>query len=93
MICSGPGHVSDPADVAPLAVFVASDAAQTLSGQMFGVRGKEIFLFSQSRIQRSIHNSRGWTVERLSAMFESTMQPHFTPLVSAESYFSWDSTV
>jgi NAD(P)-dependent dehydrogenase (short-subunit alcohol dehydrogenase family) len=91
--CSGPGSVSDPADVAPLAVFLASEDAQNLSGQIFGVRDKEIFLFSQPRIQRSIHNSQGWTVDRLCAMFESTMRPHFTPVDTAGSYFSWDSTV
>ena len=91
--CSGPDAPSDPADVGPLVVFLASDAAQNLTGQVFGVRVKEIFLFSQPRIQRSIHNSRGWTLDRLSAMFESTMQPHFTPLESSDSYFSWDSSV
>lgn len=77
---SGPRAVLDPADVAPLAVFLASDAAHGLSGQMLGVRGKEIFLLSQPRIQRSMHNSQGWTVERLSETFESTMGPYFTPL-------------
>ena len=61
-------------------LFLASDAASGLSGQIFGVEGKEIFLFSQPRIQRSMHNSEGWTVERLSEVFESTMGPHFTPL-------------
>jgi NAD(P)-dependent dehydrogenase (short-subunit alcohol dehydrogenase family) len=90
--CSKPGSDSEPADAAPLAVFLASDAAHRLSGQVFGVRGKEIFLFSQPRIQRSMHNSEGWTVERLSAVFESTMRPHFTSLESPEVYFSWDST-
>jgi NAD(P)-dependent dehydrogenase (short-subunit alcohol dehydrogenase family) len=89
--CSKPGSDSDPAEAAPLAVFLASDAARGLSGQMFGVRGKEIFLFSQSRIQRSMHNSQGWTVERLFETFESTMRPHFTPLESSDAYFSWDS--
>lgn len=89
--CSGSRTDLDPANVAPLAAFLGSDAAQGLSGQMFGVRDREIFLFSQPRIQRSIHNSRGWTVERISAMFEATMRSHFTPLESAEGYFSWDS--
>ena len=78
--CNSPGYVSDPADVAPLTVFLGSDEAKGLSGQIFGVRGREIFLFSQSRIQRSIHHSQGWTVDRLSGIFESTMLPYFTPL-------------
>jgi len=78
--CNSPGSVPEPADVAPLTVFLGSDGAKGLSGQIFGVRGKEILLFSQSRIQRSIHHSQGWTVERLSTTFESTMLPYFTPL-------------
>jgi hypothetical protein len=90
--CSKPGSDSDLADAAPLVVFLASDAAYGLSGQMFGVRGKEIFVFSQSRIQRSMHNSQGWTVDRLSETFESTMRPHFAPLEPSDAYFSWDST-
>jgi NAD(P)-dependent dehydrogenase (short-subunit alcohol dehydrogenase family) len=88
--CNGSGSVSDPADAASLAGFLASDAAHRLSGQVFGVRENEIFLFSQPRIHRSIHNSRGWTVERLSAMFESTMRRDFTPLDTGDSYFSWN---
>jgi len=91
--CSGSRSDSVHADVAPLAVFLASDSAQGLSGQIFGVRDREILLFSQPRIQRSIHDSRGWTVERISTMFEATMGPHFTPFESADEYFSWDSTL
>jgi NAD(P)-dependent dehydrogenase (short-subunit alcohol dehydrogenase family) len=71
---------SGPADVAPLVVFLASDAARKLTGQIFGVQGREVSLFSQARIQRSIHNSGGWTVERLCETFEPTMRPYFTPL-------------
>lgn len=92
VLCSKPGSDTDPAGIPALAVFLASDAANSLSGQVFGVQDKEILLFSQPRIQRSMHNSQGWTVERLSAIFESTMKPHFTPLESSDAYFSWDST-
>jgi len=76
---------SERGNVAPLVVFLASDAAQNLTGQIFGVQDKEVSLFSQARIQRSIHNSEGWTVERLSETFESTMGPYFTPIEN------WDS--
>jgi len=81
------------ADVAPLAVFLASDAAQNISGQIFGVRGKEIYLFSQPRVVRSIHQSLGWTVEELTEVLEPTMKSHFTPLETSAAYFAWDPLV
>ena len=81
------------ADVAPLAVFLASEAARNISGQIFGVRGKEIYLFSQSRIERSIHKDDGWTVEDLSQMFEPMMTPHFASMDTSTTYFSWDPMV
>ena len=47
-----------PRDIAPLAVYLASDDAGQVSGQIFGVRGKEIFMFSQPRPVRAIHRRR-----------------------------------
>ncbi len=82
-----------PADIAPLAVFLASDAAQNVTSQVFGVRGKEIFLFSQPRILRSIHDSQGWTVEKLTETLEQTMSSHFHPLDYSGKYISWDPLV
>jgi len=81
------------ADVAPLAGFLASDAGANVTGQIFGVRGKEIYLFSQPRIVRSIHHADGWSVEGLSSMLEETMKSHFTPMETSASYFSWDPLV
>ncbi len=82
-----------PEDIAPLAVYLGSEASGKISGQIFGVRGKEIYLFSQPRIQRSIHNSEGWTVEGLSAIFPGVMKEYFTPLVTSAEYFSWEPLV
>jgi NAD(P)-dependent dehydrogenase (short-subunit alcohol dehydrogenase family) len=82
-----------PADVAPLATFLASDQAQNITSQVFGVRGKEIYLFSQPRILRSIHDSEGWTPEKLAGMLEQTMAPHFHPLDYSGKYISWDPLV
>lgn len=82
-----------PADVAPLAVFLASDQAQNITSQVFGVRGKEIYLFSQPRILRSIHDSEGWTPQKLAAMIEPTMSSHFHPLDYSGKYISWDPMV
>ncbi len=62
----------EPADIAPLVAYLASDEAQYVSGQVFGVRGKEVFIFSQPRPVRSIHHSEGWTPDRLSEMFKGS---------------------
>ncbi len=82
-----------PADVASLAVFLAGDGASNISGQVFGVRGKEIYLFSQPRILRSIHKSDGWQIEDLSEMLEATMKSHFAPLDTSPEYIGWDPLV
>src|SRR6476661_1986774 len=49
--------------IAPLVVFLASDLAKDVSGQIFAVRKNEIFLISQPRPIRSIHRGEGWSAE------------------------------
>src|SRR6478735_6065043 len=56
-----------PEKIAPLVVYLASDRAEGVTGQIFGVRNNEIFLFNQPRPIRSIHRSDGWTPETLAA--------------------------
>jgi NAD(P)-dependent dehydrogenase (short-subunit alcohol dehydrogenase family) len=80
-------------DIAPLAVYLASDDAREVSGQIFGVRGKEIFVFSQPRPTRAIHHAEGWTPERLMETFPGTLGHHLVPLESSAQYFSYDPLV
>src|SRR5882762_3933891 len=47
--------------IAPLVVFLASDLAKEVSGQIFAVRKNEVFLMSQPRPIRSIHRGEGWS--------------------------------
>jgi NAD(P)-dependent dehydrogenase (short-subunit alcohol dehydrogenase family) len=82
-----------PRDIAPLAVFLASEAAAGVSGQVFGVRGKEIFVFSQPRPVRAVHDGGGWTPERLAERFAGTLGHHLVPLESSAQYFSYDPLV
>ena len=82
-----------PADIAPLVAYLASDEAQYISGQIFGVRGKEIFVLSQPRPLRSIHHSEGWTPERLSEIVKGTLGAHFVPLETSGQIFSYDPLV
>jgi NAD(P)-dependent dehydrogenase (short-subunit alcohol dehydrogenase family) len=82
-----------PAHIAPVAAFLASDAAKDVTGQIFGVRGKEIMLFGHERPIMRVHDDNGWTVERLVEMFPGTLQHHLVPLVTSGQYFNYDPLV
>ena len=82
-----------PAHIAPLAAFLASDDAKDVSGQVFGVRGKEIMLFGHMRPVTRIHHGDGWTVERLAEIFPGTLQHHLAPLDTSGQYFNYDPLV
>jgi NAD(P)-dependent dehydrogenase (short-subunit alcohol dehydrogenase family) len=80
----------ETAKIAPLAVFLASDAARDVSGQIFAVRANEIFLMSQSRPLRSVHRAEGWTAETIAAHALPALRAHFYPLERSQDVFSWD---
>jgi NAD(P)-dependent dehydrogenase (short-subunit alcohol dehydrogenase family) len=82
-----------PAHIAPVAAFLATDAAKDVSGQIFGVRGKEIMLFGHSRPVMRVHHAEGWTVERIAEMFPGTLQHHLAPLDTSGQYFNYDPLV
>lgn len=79
-----------PERLAPFAVAMCSDQAKHVSGQVFGVRNNEIYLFSQSRPIRTAHTSDGWTpetvIDRVLPMFEND----FYPLHRSGDVFTWD---
>ena len=82
-----------PAHIAPVAAFLASDAAKDITGQVIGVRGKEIMLFGHMRPMMRVHHAEGWTVERLAEMFPGTLQHHLVPLDTSGQYFNYDPLV
>ncbi len=79
-----------PEKIAPLVVYLASDRAEGITGQIFGVRNNEIFLFSQPRPVRTIHRSDGWTPERIDGQLKGALASAFTPLERSTDVFSWD---
>jgi NAD(P)-dependent dehydrogenase (short-subunit alcohol dehydrogenase family) len=79
-----------PEKIAPLAVYLASDRAEGISGQIFAVRNNEIFLFSQPRPVRSLNRADGWTPQALEAQLKGAFAPSFTPLDRSGDVFSWD---
>jgi NAD(P)-dependent dehydrogenase (short-subunit alcohol dehydrogenase family) len=76
--------------IAPLAVFLVSDAAQEVTGQIFGVRKNEVFLFSQPRPIRAMQRSEGWTPQSLADHLLPAFRKDFYPLDVSADVFSWD---
>ena len=76
--------------IAPMAVFLASDAAKDVTGQIFAVRANEIFLMSQPRPVRSVHRAEGWTAETIAEQALPALAPSFAPLDVSADVFSWD---
>ncbi|WP_425317590.1 SDR family oxidoreductase [Pseudomonas nitroreducens] len=80
----------EPRKIAPLAVFLASDAGAGVSGQIFGVRANEIYLFSQSRVIRSVHRSDGWTPESIAEHAIPAMRNSFYDNIPSPQLTTWD---
>ena len=76
--------------VAPFVVFLASDAAAAVTGQIFSVRANEIMLFSQPRPLRTVHHVPEWTPELIAEVALPAMQKHFYPLERSAEVVSWD---
>ena len=75
---------------APLAVFLASDQAQDVTGQVFASRNNELFLMSQSRPLRSVQRSDGWTPQLIAEHGMPALRAGFLPLEASADVFSWD---
>lgn len=79
-----------PDQVAQLAAYLASDAASGITGQIFGARGNEIYLYSQPRPIRTMHRSEGWTVESMADTLGPAFKASLTPLERTRDVYSWD---
>lgn len=75
--------------VAPLAVALLSDAAKGVTGQIFGARTNELYLFSQPRPVQTMHEGEGWTPKTIVETAFPAMQRAMTPPDTSPSYFSW----
>lgn len=79
-----------PAKIAPLCVYLLSDLAKEVTGQIFYVRSNEIMLMSQYRPVRVVHRGEGWTPELIAEHAIPALKPHFTPNEASAQYFNWD---
>jgi NAD(P)-dependent dehydrogenase (short-subunit alcohol dehydrogenase family) len=61
----GPPEASDPANNAPKAVHLCSEAGGAITGQVIGVSGWNISLYSPRHVTKSIHKNGRWTLDEL----------------------------
>ena len=65
----GDGGPDDPANVAPLAVYLATYASPNINGNVFGVRGGSIYLYSNPEIANAIHKWGTFTMDEMDTLF------------------------
>ena len=80
-----------PEKIAPLVAYLISDDAKDVSGQVFGVRNNEIFLYSRPTILRAMQMSDGWTPETCASILMPSLRPSFHPLKKTSDIIKWES--
>jgi NAD(P)-dependent dehydrogenase (short-subunit alcohol dehydrogenase family) len=76
---------------APLAVYLASDAAAGVNAQVFSVRKNEIFLMSQPRPLRGLHRAEGWTPKACADhLYPALKGMFYPPLERSAEVFPYD---
>jgi NAD(P)-dependent dehydrogenase (short-subunit alcohol dehydrogenase family) len=67
------GTEGDPANVAPMVAYLATDAAHAVNGQFFGVRGHTISLYSHWEIAGILSAEARWDPHVLAEIFPETL--------------------
>ncbi|MGH2357975.1 MAG: SDR family NAD(P)-dependent oxidoreductase, partial [Candidatus Limnocylindria bacterium] len=62
-----------PEAIAPVVAFLASDRAAHITGQVIGVRGTEVTVFSQPAPLRTVTGTSPWTPEALADLWDRTL--------------------
>jgi len=79
-----------PEKNAPLAVYLASDSAAHVSGQVFGVRKNEIYLYDQFDLARVVADADGWNPNSIADVAMPSLAPSFREPVTAVGVFPWE---
>ncbi len=72
--------------IAPLCVFLASEQAAYVNGQVFHQRAAELSLYGHMRPVRMVHHHGGWTPELIAEVAMPSLQSGFTSLDSRNTH-------
>lgn len=76
-----------PADaIAPLCVYLASEASGHVTGQVFHQRGGELSLYALPRPIRTVHRHGGWTPELIAEHAMPNLEVQFSPIEDARNH-------
>lgn len=76
--------------IAPMVAALLSDAAADVSGQIFGVRKNEIFLFSKPRPIKTMQRSDGWSPDSIATELLPAMKSVMSPLERSADIWPYD---
>jgi NAD(P)-dependent dehydrogenase (short-subunit alcohol dehydrogenase family) len=79
-----------PERIAPLTVYLLSDLAAGISGQIFGCRQNEIYLYNQTRPARAVHHDGGWSPASIHSHAMPALRGFFTPAQNSAEVLAWD---
>jgi len=71
----------DPEDISPMAVYLLSDRAGHITGQVYSVVGNKIAVWSQPKEVRSMYNDARWTPEVIDERLMATVKTERLPFL------------
>ena len=71
----------DPEDVSPMAVYLLSDDAKGITGQVYTVVGNRIGIWSQPSEQRTMSTDGQWSVEEIAARLPDALGTERLPML------------
>ena len=74
----GPPEARDPANNAPKSVYLCSEAAGNITGQVIGTSGWQMTLYSPRHVTRSIHKNGRWTLDELDELIPISLAQGLT---------------
>ena len=83
-----------PENVATVVTALCSDFGKGITGQLFGVRGRQVMLFSQPRpICQAIIDEQHWNPTSVADVLQRQMKPEFTELLSDLEEFNTEPAI